>query len=387
MSIDAVQTRSFTIPTERPESDGTLSWTSTTVVVVEVTSGDLTGVGYTYCSSAAAALIERVLRDVVAGGDPMAIERHWWRMLEAVRNFGREGIGACAISAVDLALWDLKAKRLGLPLCDLLGAVRDAAPIYASGGFTSLEGKELEEHLHTLLETGAERAKIKIGREPERDPERLALARRVLGRDRVLMVDANGAYSIPEALRIAETLESYEVDWFEEPVSSDNLVGLRRVRDTTSGSLRVTAGEYGWDPYYFRRVLEFDAVDVLQLDVTRCLGISGALRVIHACESHHKPLSFHCAPAMHAHLACCARPLIHCEYFFDHARIEQILFDQVGVTNGVLEPDRCRPGHGVKLRANTVGQGKAEGADIVTLQAQAPLESTRGESTPEGSYL
>ena len=271
-------------------------------------------------------------------------------MISAIRNQGRRGIGAMAISAVDTALWDLKARLLGLPLCRLLGAVRERIPLYGSGGFTSYAAERLQAQLGDWARQGFGQVKMKVGSAPADDPERVRLAREAIGAETKLFVDANGAYSRKQAMALAEAFSGEGVSWFEEPVSSDDLEGLRLMRDRGPAGMDIAAGEYGYDPYYFRRMLDAGAVDVLQVDGTRCGGVSGALQAGLLCQSYGIPLSAHCAPSLHAHI-CCALPMArHVEYFHDHVRIEHQLFEgALDPVNGCLRPDTGRAGLGLRL--------------------------------------
>src|SRR5207248_9207219 len=284
----------------------------------------------------------------VRGCDPMSIDACWGAMIRHVRNIGRRGVAAMAISAIDNALWDLKAKLLGIPLVALLGQVRDAAPVYGSGGFTSYSIEELQKE---LADWRLPRVKMKVGRDARADRERVAAARQAIGPDCELFVDANGAYTRKLALEQAEIFSAYDVRWFEEPVSSDDLEGLRLIRDRAPASMDIAAGEYGYELQYFDQMIAAGAVDVLQADATRCCGITGFSKTSAICEARSMPLSAHCAPSLHAHLGCALLPLRHLEYFFDHARIESMLFDGALTPHeGALHPDRSRPGLGVELK-------------------------------------
>jgi L-alanine-DL-glutamate epimerase-like enolase superfamily enzyme len=349
--VERVDVSAYRIPTDAPESDGTYAWQATTLVLVEAKAGGATGVGYSYADTAAAALIRDLLADVVRGRDAMAVPGAWSAMVAAIRNLGRPGVASMAISAVDSALWDLKAKLLGLPLVTLLGAVRDAAPVYGSGGFTSYSIGRLKEQLGGWVAAGIPRVKMKIGTHPGDDLGRVRAAREAIGPNAELFVDANGAYSRKQALAQAERFAELGVSWFEEPVSSDDLDGLRLIRDRAPAGIEIAAGEYGYDLFYFRRMLDAGAVDVLQADATRCAGITGFLRVGALCESHGMPLSAHCAPSLHAHAACSLPGFRHLEYFHDHDRIEHMLFDgALTPVNGALHPDPGRPGLGLEFK-------------------------------------
>ncbi len=345
--IDALSVSSLTIPTDAPESDGTLEWGSTTIVIVEARSGATTGLGWTYAAEAAAHVVEDTLAGIVRGRSTEELGAIWLECGAALRNVGRPGIAWCALSAVDIALWDLHARVLGVPLTSLLPACHERVPVYGSGGFCSYSLERIAEQLGGWVEQGIPRVKMKFGRHPEEDPARLDSARRAIG-GAELYVDANGAFSAKDATRWAQRLtQLWDVRWFEEPVSSEDVAGLRLVREHTT--LDVAAGEYAYVPADFRDLL--GAVDCLQADVTRCGGLSGLLRVNGLSVAHGVDLSAHCAPQLAAHGFCGVDRLRHLEYFHDHVRIEAMLFDGVlEPVDGALVPDRTRPGHGLELR-------------------------------------
>ena len=350
-SLRAPSVSVYTVPTDTPESDGTFEWRSTTLVVVELEAGGQHGIGYTYADKATGMFVREILADVIEDRDAMDIPGTWNAMNVAVRNLGRRGVAAMAISAVDNALWDLKAKLLAVPLLKLLGAARNAIRIYGSGGFTSYGNAQLKRQLSGWVEQGIGMVKMKIGRAPASDPERVRAARAAIGKHAQLFVDANGAYARKQALHLAEEFAECNVRWFEEPVSSDDLAGLRLLRNRAPACMDIAAGEYGYDGGYFRRMLAAGAVDVLQADATRCGGITGYLHAAALCEAFEVPLSAHCAPTLHMHVACATRATRHIEYFHDHVRIEHLLFEGVPEpVDGCLRPDVERPGAGFSLK-------------------------------------
>jgi L-alanine-DL-glutamate epimerase-like enolase superfamily enzyme len=350
--VEDLRVRTFTIPTGRPEADGTLRWDSTTVVLVEASAAERTGLGFSYTAGAATAVVDELLADVVVGEDALSPAAAWQRMRKTVRNIGYPGVASSAISAVDIALWDLKSRLLDLPLATLLGRVREHVPVYGSGGFTSYSDKQLQSQLASWTEEGIKNVKMKVGSEPERDPERVRAARAAIGDEVGLFVDANGAYTRKQALHLAEVFaREANVTWFEEPVSSDDLEGLRLLRDRAPAAMDIAMGEYGYDLFYFSRALEAGAVDVLQADVTRCGGITQFLQVGALCAAHGMLLSAHTSPAVHAHVCAAVVPLAHVEYFHDHARIERLLFEgNPPLLAGALRPDPREPGMGLRLR-------------------------------------
>lgn len=349
--VGRIHARSYSIPTDAPEADGTIEWDHTTIVVVEVVAGGQTGLGYTYAAPAAARVVADVLAPVVAGTDAMDVGAAWAAMRRMVRNLGRDGVCATAISAMDVALWDLKAKLLDLPLARLLGMRRDSVAIYGSGGFTSYDDARLEAQLAGWASDGVRDVKMKIGARPGDDPARVRLARAAIGPEVGLFVDANGALSPRRALAFAERCVEHGVSWFEEPVSSDDLAGLSMVRARTPATIEVAAGEYGYDPAYFDQMLGAGAVDVLQADATRCCGLTGFLAASALCDARNTDLSAHTAPALHLHVCCAVPRLRHIEWFHDHVRIEALLFDGAPRPDrGTIRPDLGRSGLGLSFR-------------------------------------
>lgn len=354
LPVESVAVAAFTVPTSwQPESDGTLEWDSTTIVVVHARAGGKTGTGYSYTHAAAARLIQDDLAELVTGMDALRVEASWEAMRAAVRNIGALGIAASALAAVDTALWDLKARILDVSLATLLGARAAAVPLYGSGGFTSMTVEALRSQLGKWVHDQAiPRVKMKVGRHPDDDTTRVREARDAIGPAARLFVDANGAYARKQALAMADRFAEQQVVWFEEPVSSDDRDGLRLLRDRAPAGIDIAAGEYGWDVVHFRELIDAGAVDVAQPDATRCGGYTGFLRVAALCDAHDVPISSHGAPQLHAHVCVAAPGVRHMESFWDHDRIERMFFDGVlDPRDGALHPDPSRAGHGLTLKA------------------------------------
>jgi L-alanine-DL-glutamate epimerase-like enolase superfamily enzyme len=351
VAVERLDVSAYTIPTDRPESDGTAVWESTTIVVVEVFGGGERGLGYTYGPAAIGTLIQEELAGVIGGRDVMAVREAWLAMAVALRNAGRPGIGAMAMSAVDVALWDLLARLLDAPLVVVLGAAHAEIPVYGSGGFTSYSPPEVADQLGGWVSEGIPRVKMKIGRNDAEDARRLSAARRAVG-DAELMADANGAYGRAQAVGWAHRLaHEWNVTWFEEPVPSSDPEGLRAVRDRCPPGLEIAAGEYGYATGDFRALLDSGGIDCLQADVTRCGGITGLLQVGGLALGFQLGISGHCAPAASLHVLCALEAARHLEWFHDHVRIESMLFDGAPrPRNGALVPDLTRPGNGLELR-------------------------------------
>lgn len=352
--VTRVDTAVYTVPTDRASADGTLTWDSTTMVLVRVGGGGHQGLGWTYGPAACAAVIRDLLAEHVRGSSVLDVPATLESMVRAVRNAGRPGAIGYAVSAVETALWDLKARLLDLPLYRLLGAVHRSAPLYGSGGLTSYGDDVMREQLADWVhERGFGRVKIKVaeswGSREERDLERLSLAREVIGPGTELFADANGGYTAKQAIRLAGAMADLDVRWLEEPVSSDDLDGLRRVRDAVP--VDVAAGEYGFGLTYFQRMCAAGAVDCLQADITRCGGVLGLQRAATVAAAHGLQVSTHCAPYLHRHVALSLPNLRHMEWFHDHVRVETLFFDGAGPPRkGLLDPDPDSPGHGLTLR-------------------------------------
>lgn len=350
-SVEKVQISAYTIPTDAPESDGTFEWDSTTLIICEMHAGETIGLGYTYGNKATAVVADHLAEKCLLRQSPLDVSGLHAAMLKQVRNDGSRGIASMAISALDVALWDLKAKVLHCSVVDLLGVVTPGVSVYGSGGFTTYTNDKLAEQLSGWARDGIRAVKMKIGSEPNADMERVRVARDAIGPDVALFVDANGAYSTKQALSFADGFAGYGVTWFEEPVSSDLLHDLRRIRDRVPAGMDVAAGEYGYDPFYFRHMLEAEAVDVLQLDATRCKGFTGFLQGAAVAASFGSPLSAHCAPSLHMHAGCAVPNFRHVEYFHDHVRIEGMFFDGfIAANDGMLRPDRSRRGLGLTFK-------------------------------------
>jgi L-alanine-DL-glutamate epimerase-like enolase superfamily enzyme len=359
--VTSLAVSAYTIPTETPESDGTIKWESTTMVLVTIEAGGKKGIGYSYADASAAFLIAHSLKSLVIGKNALDIPSitHW--LIHQIRNNGNTGIGMMAVSAIDNALWDLKAKLFNVPLCQLLGKVKDEMLIYGSGGFTSYTDYQLQQQLGGWAEQGLKYVKMKIGRHPEQDTYRVKLAREAIGAETGLYVDANGGYTVKQAIALAQEFAAYDISWYEEPVNSDNLEGLRFIREHLADGVNIAAGEYGYNFPYFKAMLAANAVDVLQADATRCGGISGFMKAGYLCEAWQLPFSSHCAPALHLHAALSLPSFFIAEYFFDHARIENMLFDgAVQPENGSLRPDMSRPGLGIDFKYNDAEKYKVQ---------------------------
>jgi L-alanine-DL-glutamate epimerase-like enolase superfamily enzyme len=349
-AVTSVRAGVYRFPTPAPEADGTFCWDATTAVTVQVDAGGRTGLGWTYSSPAAAALVSGELAGVLTGRDAFDVPGAWAAMHRAGRNLGTRGLFAQGLSAVDVALWDLKARLLEVPLADLFGRLGDRVPVYGSGGFTTFDDDQLADQVRGWAAAGCTAMKIKIGESwgtrVDRDLARVHRLRALAGDGVELMVDANGGYTPGQARRIGTALDQLGVVWFEEPVSSDDVEALRLLRGVLGCD--VAAGEYVADEREAARLTP--VVDCLQLDVTRCGGYTGWLRCAALAAAAGLQVSGHCAPSLHAPVAASLPHLRHVEWFADHARLEPLLVDGAPeVVDGALVLSDT-PGHGMRIR-------------------------------------
>jgi L-alanine-DL-glutamate epimerase-like enolase superfamily enzyme len=352
MALSSMAASAYRIPTNLPEADGTLHWNSSTLVLVQVTCEGVTGLGYTYSDASIVNLLQGVIWRSIDGCDPLDVPKCFHAMVHAVRNLGRPGLAGMAISAVDAALWDLKGKLLNKPISAILGKARDVVPVYGSGGFTTYTRDQLQSQLSGWVSSGIPRVKMKIGMDPEADQTRVRQARDAIGPDTELYVDANGAFIARDALAQAERFVHFGVVWFEEPVPADDPWGLAFVRQHTPPGMKIAVGEYGYCLGDFRALLQGDCVDVLQADATRCGGITGFLRAAALADAFGISLSAHCAPTIHVDVCASIPRCWPIEYFHDHVRVEEMLFDGVhDRVGGDLVPNCERPGLGITFRA------------------------------------
>ena len=354
------------IPTDQPqESDGTAVWDSTTVVIVELDAAGKTGIGCSYANAAAAHAAKELVEKVVLKRNAFDIPAIHSALDIEVRNWGRPGLVSSAISAIDNCLWDLKARIFDRPLLSILGKIREEIPAYGSGGFTSYTEKQLIDQLTGWAAEGLRAVKMKIGRNADQDVARVAAVQKALNGRAELFVDANGAYTRKQALRKAKEFGDLGVTWFEEPVTSDDRVGLHLLVEHAPPIMNIAAGEYCYVLDDARLLLEAQAVDVLQADVTRCGGVTNFVKIGNVCETYHFPLSAHTSPSVHATLCCALVPAINVEYFHDHARIEQMIFDgAIAPVKGNLKPDLSRSGLGLELKRADADKLQIFSADV-----------------------
>jgi len=310
------------------------------------------GLGTSAGISAVRAVVEDTLKEALVGHDPFDIERLWNTMFWLVRGFGRKGIAFCAISAVDIALWDLKAKALGLPLYKLLGPYTDTVPVYGSGGWTNFTESELIAEQNGYVERGFPRIKMKVAKEfgtrEDEDLRRLAAVRKAVGDDVEIYVDANNGYYAKQAIRMSQAFEQYNVGWFEEPVLADDIDGLALVCQSTT--IPVATGEHEYTKFGFKELISRGGADIVQPDVGRVGGVTEWMKVAHMAHAFNLPVAPHAYQLVHLHLACATPNLKVVEYLGVSEESDRVWYTEFPEPKaGTWSPYPDRPGLGLEL--------------------------------------
>lgn len=302
-------------------------------------------------------IIERALKPILLNQDPLCIEKLWDDMFWRVRGYGRKGVAFCAISAVDIALWDLKAKLFGVPLYRLLGPYTDRVPIYGSGGWTSFSEEELVREQTGYVERGIPRVKMKVakdfGKSEAEDIRRLKAVRKAVGDEVEIYVDANNGYYAKQAIGMAKHLADYDVKWFEEPVLADDIAGLAAIARAIS--IPVATGEHEYTRYGFKELIAQGGADIVQPDVGRVGGISEWMKVAHLAQAFNLPIAPHAVQLVHLHVACCIPNLKVVEYLGTVEEGDKLWYTEFPEPrDGYWSPYPDRPGLGLELSPEAI---------------------------------
>lgn len=256
-----------------------------------------------------------LLKPKILGLDPLCVER-LWHLLWVPKELGRRGLETRVISSIDIALWDLRAKALSLPVHTLLGGYRDSIPVYIAGGYyeDGPDNASLIRELEQNLSFGAKAVKIKIGGQPMRqDVERVKTARSVIGPEVMLAVDANNAYLPHEAIRVARAIEDLDIAWFEEPVNADDYAGQGAV--VAAIGIPVASGENEYTRYGFRDLIEHRSAAILNPDAGVLGGVSEFMKVAALASAHNVGIAPHGGQQIHVHLTCAISNGLILEYY------------------------------------------------------------------------
>lgn len=369
MEITEIESFAVSIPMEDPATGGRLVHEERDHAIAYVrTDAGAEGVGYTLGyngSTMIADVVNEILAPLIVGADPRDTEKLWRRMFDETNQVGRKGLVLRAISIVDIALWDIKAKAAEQPLYKFLGAYTDEVPAYASGGYYR-EGKGTEglrEELQRYVDNGHEMVKMKVGMRSEQEEEdRVRAARETIGEERTLLLDAVTNWTNKqEAVRMCERFEPYDPYFVEEPVKPDSIDLMREVNEAIS--IPVATGEVEYTRYGFRTLLREGAVDIIQADATVVGGITEWLKVAHAAAALDIPVTPHYNWDLHVQLVAAIENGQWVEYFYRDTGLK--VFDDV--LEYTIQPDDDgmiqlpeRDGHGVVLDDDQVERFKIE---------------------------
>lgn len=336
-------------------SDSTRRVETIGFAVVEVTTdAGIRGIGVTYHEVGGEAIREFVkyaVRPRLIGRSPFETEALFEENSHYMRGVGRKGLAFCAYSAVDIALWDIKGKALGLPLYRLLGGGDPNVPIYASGGWTSYSTEELVAEAKNMVARGYKKIKLKVGvdggRNPSEDVRRVAAVREAIGPDVGFMLDANNVWRAAAAVQFANRVREYNIEFFEEPVFADDIPGLAEFKRGTD--IPLATGEHEYTRYGARDLLLGNAADIIQCDVTRVGGYTEMLRVIAMAQAWNKGFAPHGMEHMHMHLVAAASNGMYLERLFMFEEVVRNVYKNAPEpVNGILTiPDK--PGLGLEL--------------------------------------
>ena len=302
MKITGITTETYRWPRAKPITNGKHTYTHVTLGLVRIdTDEGVTGVGLGASGAVVNTAIDQFATQLV-GEDPLNVERLWHKMW-VPKLVGRRGLTTRAISAIDIGLWDLRAKVAGMPLYKLLGGYRDRVPTYIAGGYYE-EGKglaELAQEMRDNVAMGATAIKMKVGALSIReDAERVRVVREAVGPDVKVMVDANCAYRLYEAIQFAKRIEEFDPFWFEEPIAPDNYEGHKRLAGATS--IPIATGENEYTRYGFRDLIQQNAVTILNADAIILGGVTEFMKVAALAQAYDVDIAPHGPQEIHVHL-------------------------------------------------------------------------------------
>ncbi len=349
---DAIVVQDATIPPLKAGAKG-----RDTVFIFIDTDEGASGFSYLSGPRAVRALIHDDISDALIGHDPFNIEALWQDMFWRVRGYGRKGLAFQAISGLDVALWDLKAKALDVPLYRLLGPAHESVPTYGSGGWTHFSIEELVAEQVGYVEAGFRRVKMKVGKDfgmDERgDMARLEAVRKAVGDDVEIYIDANNGYYAKQAIRMSKQFEDYGAAWFEEPVLADDIQGLAAISRATT--IPVATGEHEYTKYGFKDLISQGGADIVQPDIGRVGGVTEWMKVAHLADAFNLPVAPHAYGVLHLHCAMATPNIKAVEITGPEMERWPVLFEDVPpVIDGQWKPFADRPGLGLAPRSDTM---------------------------------
>ena len=327
------------------------------VVVDVATDAGLHGIGVTYHEVGGEAIREFILHAVkpkLLGRSPFETEALYEENFHYMRGVGRKGLAFCAYSAVDIALWDIKGKALGMPLYRLLGGNNPQVEIYASGGWTSYTTEELVAEAKLMVSQGYKKIKLKVGvdggKNLAEDVRRVAAVREAIGPDIGFMLDANNVWRAATAIQFANRIREYDIEFFEEPVFADDIPGLAEFKRGTD--IPLATGEHEYTRYGIRDLILGNAVDIVQCDTTRIGGYTETLRAMAISQAWNKGFAPHGMEHIHMHLVAAAPNGLYLEKLFMFGElVDNVYLNAPKPVNGILTiPEK--PGLGLELNTD-----------------------------------
>jgi D-arabinonate dehydratase len=354
MKITKVDALAISIPLPVPVADAVRVITHRDHYLVTITTDDgVAGTGFTLGYDASLAMVsmtDTIFRPILANADPFHAEKLWAEMYRQSIQAGRRGAVLRVISAIDIALWDLRGKYANLPVYKLLGAYSTNLRCYATGGYFR-EGQTIDDLVREYLvyaEQGFTAAKLKVGKFTAReDARRMEAIRKALGEDFEILLDANGGWpDAPAAISAMRRLEEFRPYWIEEPVRADNIAAMARI--AAELTTPVATGELEATRWAFADLLERKAADILQPDATVCGGVGEWLKIAHMAAAFDIPIAPHYNWDVHTQLSSTIPNHIFTEYFVESTKVkmfDSVLENSMHAANGFLKP-RDEPGFG-----------------------------------------
>ncbi|NEU31448.1 mandelate racemase/muconate lactonizing enzyme family protein [bacterium LRH843] len=358
MKITDIKTTIVSIPFSKPLAVSTFNLESRDVVIVEVTTDQgVTGIGYMMTLGRGIrtlkSVIDNELKDLVIGEDPFYRQKIWEKLWWQLNFFGRKGAAVYAISAIDVALWDIMGKITNLPIHSLLGPSKDKLEAYGGGGWLSLSIDEILDEVENYKKLGLKAYKMRVGLQDWRkDVERVKAVRDAFGYDLEIMIDANQGLDVASSIILGRELEKLGVYWFEEPVHADDIAGLAQIAETLD--MRVATGETEYGRYGFKDIIDRKAADIIQIDIQRVGGITEWIRVANMADAWGLKVTPHLFWEISNQLTCAVPNAVYIEYmdWLDE------FFEELPLIKDGFVYTWNKPGHGLVFREDIIKKYK-----------------------------
>lgn len=329
-------------------------------IIVDVSTDiGVHGIGMTYCESGNEAIIafgEKTIQPLILGMNPFDTECIWAKVTQYFRAVGRKGLAYFALSAIDIACWDIKGKVLDMPIYRLFGGNDPRVPVYCSGGWTSYSEEELVDYALEAKDRGFTMVKMKVGvkggSDIREDAHRVHAVRKAIGPDMRLAIDANNVWHAGTAIKFSRMVEECDIEFFEEPVIADDIPGLAHCRQKCN--IPIASGEHEYTRYGARDLCISGAADIVQIDACKCGGFTESLKVINVAEAFNLQYAPHCMELVHMHLVAAASNGMSLEDLdLFYPSVENLFIDAPRAVDGFITiPDQ--PGLGLELNMDYI---------------------------------